>query len=112
MAGPPDNSNTLILFALRDHLRQIEEALSGERNLGSFHIISHGSGGTLYLDNDVVDHSRLSALRGALDRIAAALGAGADILLCGCNVLAMATGETFIEALAKQPTPMSPPREM
>jgi Ca2+-binding RTX toxin-like protein len=100
LSGLPDDARVLVLSPQHDGLAQIADALAGERDLASLHIVSHGSDGALYLGSSLVNEASLGGSAAALARIGVALGEGTDILLYGCNVAATETGERFIAALA------------
>ena len=91
LSGLPDDARVLVLSPQHDGLAPIADALAGERDLASLHIVSHGSDGALYLGSSLVNEASLGGSAAALARIGAALGEGTDILLYGCNVAATET---------------------
>ena len=75
----------------------MEWILSDYSDLEAIQIISHGSQGTLYLGNMVLDAGNLSAYQSSLQTIGESLSETWDILLDGCNVAQGDTGIQFIE---------------
>ncbi|TVO53274.1 cadherin-like domain-containing protein [Denitromonas halophila] len=82
-------------------LDQISAALAGRTDIGTIHILSHGSSGQLALGNSTVDTTALTQRASSIAGWTSALSDDADILLYGCDVAADATGLGFIETLAR-----------
>lgn len=90
-----------LLSAELDGLEQMRNALAGRTGLEAIHIVSHGSEGTLYLGNTVLDSTEVGARRTTLAEIGSSLTEAGDILIYGCNVAAGETGQAFVEQLAR-----------
>ena len=101
LTGLTEDVRVNILDATQDGISQIAQALQGITDLDAIHIISHGSAGTLYLGNTVLNQYNLADYRTGLSQIGASLSVNGDILFYGCNVAAGATGQNFIEQLAR-----------
>ncbi|MDH4323291.1 MAG: DUF4347 domain-containing protein, partial [Betaproteobacteria bacterium] len=98
--GVDADTRVVILDASDDGVRQISEALRGERDLDAIHILSHGSAGGVDLGSARLDASTLESYADQLATWRAALGSDADILLYGCNVAAGEWGVAFVQELA------------
>jgi len=96
----PADTEVIRLSADADGLGQIASALAGRSGIESLHVVSHGGPGLLQLGNANIDLNGLSAHAADLATIRAALGAGADLLLYGCDVAAGDNGLAFIKTLA------------
>jgi len=88
------------LRADADGLSQMAEAAAAYTGLDAIHVISHGDAGGLWLGSTHLDNGNLADYAGPLNQIGAALAAGGDLLLYGCNVAAGETGLRFIQQLA------------
>ncbi|MGE0746655.1 MAG: DUF4347 domain-containing protein [Rhodospirillales bacterium] len=82
-----------------DGLGQIARHLSGRRDIGALHVLSHGAPGALFLAGETVDAAMLRAQPQALAAIAAVLSPDAAVVLYGCSVAAQSPGAAFIDAL-------------
>lgn len=85
----------------QDGLNRILEILADHANVGSLHLVSHGSPGSLALGNGQLDLAGLIRQAGLLQSIGSHLSTGADLLLYGCNVASGEAGLAFINALAQ-----------
>ncbi len=81
-------------------LEQIASHLAGRTDIGSIHIVSHGSAGTLYLGNEVITTESLSDYQAQLTAIGQALSETGDILIYGCDIGRGLDGDAFIKAFA------------
>ena len=99
--GLPNNSTYFVLDAQKDGIEQIEQYLASYSNLDSIQILSHGSQGSLYLGNVVLNNNTLKQYQDQLASIGSHLNDTGDILLYGCNVAEGDTGLQFIDALAQ-----------
>ena len=99
--GLADTAEVFVLDGESDGLGQMAAWLAGRSGVGAIHVISHGSQGALVLGSTVLDGGNLAAYRTQLADIGAALNAGGDILLYGCNVAAGTEGAAFVAALAQ-----------
>ena len=98
--GLEEGTAWYLLDVHEDGISQMEWILSDYSDLEAIQIISHGSQGTLYLGNMVLDAGNLSAYQTSLQAIGASLSATGDILLYGCNVAQGELGQEFIAQLA------------
>ena len=95
-----DDTRWFYLDADRDGIDQMRQAVLGFANLSSIQIVSHGSPGSLLLGGTVLNTATLPGYSSALAEIGAALTAGGDLLLYGCQVASGSEGIAFIEQLA------------
>jgi VCBS repeat-containing protein len=92
----------LLIDSSRGGVEQMEAALSGRENLGSIHIVSHGTQGTLFLGGTRVDQQSITGeLARSLAAVGAALAPGGDILIYGCDFGDGETGRAAADALAR-----------
>ncbi len=98
--GLAEGTEWFLLNAGFDGIGQMESILSGYTGLEAIQIISHGSQGTLYLGNTVLDSGNLAAYQSSLQAIGASLSETGDILLYGCNVAQGDADIHFIDSLA------------
>ncbi|MBI5109551.1 MAG: DUF4347 domain-containing protein [Rhodocyclales bacterium] len=83
-----------------DGVEQIAAYMQGRDGIDALHIISHGSQGTLYLGNAVLDSENLVSYQAQLSAIGFSLTDTGDILLYGCNIAEGDIGIQFIDTLA------------
>jgi len=92
----------LVLDASSDGIEQILSALSSQSGgYDSIQIISHGFSGSITIGSTVLNNATLPAYAAELAQIGAALHAGGDLLLYGCNVAQGADGQAFIDSIAR-----------
>ena len=84
-----------------DGISQMAEKLDGLQNLSGIMIFSHGESGLLGLGINTIDTAALDAHKEQLAVIGAALSQNGDILLYGCDIGRGASGNAFVQALAK-----------
>ena len=80
---------------------QITALLSGRKDIGAVHIISHGSEGEVQLGGSVLDLQSLRAQAGEIESWANALTPDADLLIYGCDVAQSDAGRALIDALSR-----------
>ncbi len=80
---------------------QITALLSGRKDIGAVHIISHGSEGEVQLGGSVLDLQSLRAYASEIESWANALTLDADLLIYGCNVAGSPDGRTLVDALSR-----------
>jgi hypothetical protein len=90
-----------ILQAEQDAIAQITQVLSGQSNISSLHIVSHGNVGGLQFGANDLTLNNLSSYASQLQSWAGALTEDADILFYGCNVAAGDMGESFIQLIGE-----------
>lgn len=96
----PPGSQWFELNALEDGVQQILGALEGLQDLGSIHIVSHGSPGLVLLGSTEIDAAALTAGAAHWAQIGSSLAEGGDILLYGCEVGAGVAGNGFLQRMA------------
>ncbi|MCP3980036.1 MAG: DUF4347 domain-containing protein [bacterium] len=94
------NTGFVLLDSESDGVRQITEALAGERDVDAVHIVSHGDAGVLSIGAETFGAGSLDAYADQLSSWGEALSDDADILLYGCNLGAGDAGAEFVGKLA------------
>src|SRR6185312_5786399 len=86
----------------RDGVQQIADILAANdlRDLAAIQIVSHGFAGEVELGTAILNDSTLADHADALARIGAALRAGGDIMLYGCDTAGGTTGPQFLADFA------------
>lgn len=98
--GLPEGSTWYLLDGGSDGVEQMATVLSNYSGLDSIQIVSHGTEGTLYLGNTILNGSSLNEYATLLSAIGSSLSDTGDLLLYGCNVAAGEIGTQFIESLS------------
>ena len=94
-------ADVYILSADRDGLDQIADILQGRSDVGSLHIISHGSAGVLELGSTQMTLQSMSGAHAEdLAVIAASLSRDADIMIYGCDFAAGVLGHEAVNLLS------------
>lgn len=101
IAGFSADTRWHVLDAQQDGVAQISHLLAGESDLDAIHIISHGAPGMLYLGSTTLTSGNLTDRTPQWAAIGAALRAGGDLLLYGCDVAAGETGAAFVSQMAQ-----------
>ena len=101
IAGLTEGTEWFLLNAEEDGVDQMARILANYASLDSVQVISHGSAGTLYIGNTVLNSENITSYESQLQVIGASLTETGDILLYGCNVGAGETGMQFIGSLAQ-----------
>ena len=101
IADLPADTEWFVLNTEEDGLEQMANILSGYSELDAIDVISHGSVGTLYLGNTLLDNTNLAKYQDQLKLIGTSLCETGDILLYGCNVAQGETGLRFISSLVQ-----------
>ncbi|HEY7759920.1 MAG TPA: DUF2341 domain-containing protein [Burkholderiales bacterium] len=91
----------VLLDVSRDGIEQISETLAGRGDIGSVHLISHGSDGAVQLGSSTLDFDSLLKNATQIKSWAEALTADADLLIYGCDVAGSEEGRSLIDALAR-----------
>ncbi|HZI50993.1 MAG TPA: DUF4347 domain-containing protein, partial [Terriglobia bacterium] len=94
-------SNPLILEGNGDGIEQLTQALAHRSGIGSIHIFTHGSPGSVALGNTTLDSESVETYRQQLQTWAGALTADADILFYGCDVAAGEQGVRLVDELSR-----------
>ncbi|WP_296950515.1 Ig-like domain-containing protein [uncultured Massilia sp.] len=100
LAGLRPGVEVVLLDSAGDGLAQMADALRGRTGIDAIHIVSHGAAGALDLGATTLSAATLAEHAGALDTIGAALAAGGDILLYGCDAAAGGDGQALLAGLA------------
>ncbi|GAB3430014.1 hypothetical protein GCM10027320_09770 [Massilia solisilvae] len=90
-----------VLDASKDGLQQISAILEGRSGVGGLHVVGHGAEGSLNFGSVNLDSANIGGYTEVLGKIGAALAAGGDILLYGCDVGAAAIGARFVGQIAQ-----------
>jgi hypothetical protein len=80
---------------------QITAMLTGRKDIGAIHIISHGSEGEVQLGGSVLDLQSLRSHAAEIESWANSLTPDADLLIYGCNVAGSPDGRTLVDALSR-----------
>ncbi|MEZ2273672.1 MAG: DUF4347 domain-containing protein, partial [Microcoleus sp.] len=80
---------------------QITNALANQKDIEAVHIVSHGSDGTLFLGNSLLNETTLETHAATVKQWGKALKLNADILLYGCNVAQTEQGKAFVKRLSQ-----------
>jgi Ca2+-binding RTX toxin-like protein len=94
-------NEVIILEKNRDGIEQITEILSDYSDVGSIHIFSHGSMGSLTLGSTYLSNNNLDDYAKSLYDWRNSLIDRADILLYGCEVAKGEQGNEFIDKLSE-----------
>ncbi|WP_260114711.1 DUF4347 domain-containing protein [Phaeobacter inhibens] len=97
----PEQAKIVLLDSDKPGLAQIADALRDMSGLSALHVVSHGDEGRLFIGNEVVTKSVITANPEVMEVLGKALFPNGDILLYGCKVAATAQGEAFVTALAE-----------
>jgi VCBS repeat-containing protein len=97
---PREGVQFVILDPARDGLAQVSETLAGYSGLSAIHFVSHGESGSFSVGTTTVDGATLGARTSEIAGWSAALGADADIMIWGCDVGSMPSGEALVAGLA------------
>ncbi|MEZ2238559.1 DUF4347 domain-containing protein, partial [Microcoleus sp.] len=92
------------IFILNENLSAIEQithALANQKDIEGVHIVSHGSDGTLFLGNSLLNETTLETHAATVKQWGKALKLNADILLYGCNVAQTEQGKAFVKRLSE-----------
>ena len=97
----PEGIEVVVINDKRDGVEQIAEALeSRDEHYTAVHIISHGMVGGISLGASVLEDRTIEQHRANLERIAARLPDGADVLIYGCDVGSGSEGRGFLNTLS------------
>ncbi|MFN0162036.1 MAG: DUF4347 domain-containing protein, partial [Burkholderiales bacterium] len=101
VASVSPNAEVVLLDRSQDGITQINQILAQEHGLAAIHIISHGADGAIEIGSTHLDATRLAVDAQAVARWGQALSADGDLLLYGCDVAQDATGQAFVQKLAR-----------
>src|SRR5262249_43471649 len=96
----PAHARLIVLDVPHDGVAAIARAAAEMPALAAIHIVSHGEPGAIALGRARLSSASLDHHADALARIGAALRAGGDLLLYGCDVARGEAGRAFVETLA------------
>jgi hypothetical protein len=102
--GAAARGTTLHIVSISGHddgVATITEALGRIDRVSAVHVLSHGGAGFLQLGRTTLDLQTLHARAGEVAQWGEALALGANVLLYGCNVAESASGQAFVERLAR-----------
>ncbi|HVW49858.1 MAG TPA: DUF4347 domain-containing protein [Trinickia sp.] len=100
VAGLPQGTQVVVLDSTKDGLAQIDQYLAQHPGVGAIHLVSHGSEGNVQVGSTWLDLGDLSAYRGELAQIGAAMKPGGDFLIYGCDVAQNADGKALVQQIA------------
>src|SRR5690606_32041992 len=95
-ADLPADVRAVVVNTTEDGLAAISAALAELGKVDSIQIFSHGGAGQFTLGNRTLTASNLDQAAGILDGWRAALNAGADIQLYGCDIGAGTAGQKLV----------------
>ena len=90
-----------VIAADSDGMRAIGDAVAGHDELGAIHVLSHGSQSGFQVGSTSLDAASLSGFSDELAAWGQSLSADGDILLYGCHTADTASGERFVEQIAR-----------
>ncbi|WP_246794390.1 DUF4347 domain-containing protein [Burkholderia perseverans] len=100
IAGLPAGTQYVVLDANTDGLAQIAQYLQAHHGVESISLISHGSDGMIQVGSTWLTNNDLSAYTTQLAQIGAAMNAGGDFLIYGCDVAQQADGQALVQKIA------------
>ena len=101
LSSLPAGAEVHLLDTSSDGVAQIAAIVSGRTDIGAIHLLSHGSAGALQLGSGLLTADSMTGEHADdLATISAALSAGADILVYGCDFGAGPAGAQAMLALA------------
>jgi hypothetical protein len=96
----PEDVHVEILDPSERGIQTIGDILSRLSGVETLHIVSHGSGGQIYLGEETLSSETLDRYADTLQEWGKSLSKEADILVYGCRVSESETGEGFVSRLA------------
>ena len=100
LKGFPPDAEVIFLEAGEDGLQQMAEVLGARGDVGTVHVVAHGSEGQLWLGTTFLDSSTLADHGDALAAIGRGLTADGDLLVYACNLAQGEAGTQFVASLA------------
>ncbi|MBR8002109.1 DUF4347 domain-containing protein [Burkholderia vietnamiensis] len=100
IAGLPAGTQYVVLDAKTDGLAQIAQYLQAHRGVESISLLSHGSDGAIQVGSTWLTNGDLSGYSTQLAQIGAAMHAGGDFLIYGCDVAQQADGQALVQKIA------------
>jgi large repetitive protein len=97
-----DRGRVILIDANSDGIDQMRIALLGLQNIDAIHIVSHGIEGAFFIGTTRIDQPAIDGpLNASFAAIGRSLSADGDLLIYGCDVARGATGDSFIQDLAR-----------
>ncbi len=90
----------VLLDPSRDGIAQVSEALAGRQGVTALHFVGHGDAGSFTLGGTRIDSASLSQAASEVAGWSAALSPDADIMIWGCDVASLPSGEALLSSLA------------
>ncbi|ALK33583.1 DUF4347 domain-containing protein [Burkholderia plantarii] len=100
IAGLAAGTQYVVLDASTDGFAQIAQYLQSHHGVDSIALISHGTDGAIQAGSTWLTASDLSAYSAQLAQIGAAMKAGGDFLIYGCDVARQADGQALVQQIA------------
>ena len=91
----------VVVDAEADGIAQVTATLAGRQGIDAIHFVGHGVEGQFSLGATTVDASLLAARPAEIAGWSAALDAGADLMIWGCDVGSTAAGHALMETLGQ-----------
>ncbi len=93
------NTKIVILQPNQNGIDQISKSLGECLDVGTVHIISHGTKGTLYLGNSILNSENIHQYVDSIQQWGKYLSADGEILIYGCEVANGKEGRKFVRQL-------------
>ncbi|QDH60570.1 DUF4347 domain-containing protein [Pandoraea pnomenusa] len=100
IAGLPAGTQYVVLDANTDGLAQIAQYLQAHHGVESISLVSHGSDGMIQVGSTWLTNNDFSGYSTQLAQIGAAMKAGGDFLIYGCDVAQQADGQALVQKIA------------
>jgi ELWxxDGT repeat protein len=100
-AGVFPGTAVVLLDPSQDGVKQITKALIAHESVMSLHLVSHGEPGIVNVGDRSLSLATLDEYGSELGSWADLMGAGAEVLVYGCEVGAGVEGRLFVERLAR-----------
>ena len=100
LQGLRPGAEVVYLNAAEDGLQQMAAALGEQGDVGTVHVLAHGSAGQLWVGSSVLDASALQAHSNTLAALGRGLTADGDVLVYACDLAQGDTGLQFVNTLA------------
>ncbi|MBN3725430.1 DUF4347 domain-containing protein [Burkholderia sp. Ac-20379] len=98
--GLPSGTQYVVLDANTDGLAQIAQYLQSHQGVESISLISHGSDNAVQVGSTWLTTGDISGYQTQLAQIGAAMKAGGDFLIYGCDVAQQADGKALVQQIA------------
>ena len=100
VAGLPAGTQYVVLDSTKDGLLQIEQYLQAHPGVAAIHLVSHGAAGEFQVGSTWINEADLSTYSAEFAQIGAAMKAGGDFLIYGCDVATNADGKALVQQIS------------